>query len=333
MEDFNTNPVKMQFQPHRLADLQTPAMTRMGLGMPQWDLANNFLRNQNPHDGLCGPSFPDQQTSKIAELNRQHAMTVDAEKEFNRDRARCETQYDQALVAKREAILHRDGAAVRLKQARKEFALREAERDACDQRLDESESILLWCNNAEGAAIHNHQQSAMAAIAARHDCAAEIREDAPGNHSQQVMARLCSRYDHRATYSDAASIYRMEDRRLRERDSLVCGQFLEMASQRCTKAEAVLNQMELQYHEADAKAEATIAHALGTSQELAEARCAEDATVQRQQELREESRGAGLAYGGLQGYSFPQVQQYNEYLRPLSRVHMCPEPVLSTMAV
>ena len=89
----------------------------------------------------------------------------------------------------------------------------------------------------------------------------------------------------------------------------------------------------------------------------------------RQQELREESRGAGLAYGGLQGYSFPQViiyyiytpslrrlytidtllpsgvlgsarlsvwvqvQQYNEYLRPLSRVHMCPEPVLSTMVV
>ena len=66
--------------------------------MPQWDLANNFLRNQNPHDGVCGPSFPDHQTSKLAELNRQHAMAFDAEKEFNRDRARCETQYDQVPI-------------------------------------------------------------------------------------------------------------------------------------------------------------------------------------------------------------------------------------------
>ena len=36
----------------------------------------------------------------------------------------------------------------------------------------------------------------------------------------------------------------------------------------------MLNQMELQYDEANAKAEATIAHALASSQDLAEARCA-----------------------------------------------------------
>jgi len=313
----------------------TPAMTRMGLGMPQWDLSNNFLRDQHPADGVSGPSFPPSQIDKLAELNQQHAKLLDDERQANRDRACCETEYDQLLVAKREAILHRDAAAVRVKEASKEYALREAERDACDQRLDQAQSVLLWCNNAENCAVWGHEESVAAAMTARFECASEFRqpEHMWSDRSEKLMAQLCTRFDHRATYSDAAMLYRMEDRRLRERDTLVCGQLLELATQRLANAESVLDDIEVKYEAADQKAQEATACAAQSAEKLNEARCTEDTCIKAQQQLREYSRGRGLAHGGLQGFAFPQVAQYNEYLRPLSRVHYCPEPAFSTMAV
>eukprot|EP00658_Telonema_sp_P-2_P078333 TRINITY_DN7307_c0_g1_i2.p1 TRINITY_DN7307_c0_g1~~TRINITY_DN7307_c0_g1_i2.p1 ORF type:complete len:322 (+),score=99.33 TRINITY_DN7307_c0_g1_i2:141-1106(+) len=300
----------------RFAGMQLLTANHHGpLSRPTWDFAANFCRNQNPANGRDGDSFPPELQEDLRKLSELHTTAINTERLSNLHRGSCEGRLDAALAAKRQAVASREACVVTLKNAMAEFDMRQSEQMACNARSNEAAATLLWVTKGEQDAVLELEAAVREGRTARqeHKAAAKTR------HDTFPMARLCSVLDHATTRAEAVSIYRMEDRRLRERDTLKCGQLLDRAMSRSTQAESALFQAKGEWEAATQLASEAIAAADAAKAALASAQMQEAKAIDEQQLLREAIRTKSMAYGGVAGYGFPQLQGYNESLRPLAR--------------